>query len=437
MDVVYRRCCGLDVHKATVVACLLLADEGEAKREKKRVFGTFTADLYRLAQWLAANRVTHVAMESTGVYWKPIWNVLEGKVEILLVNPQHMKALPGRKTDQKDSEWIAELLQHGLLRGSFIPNREIRELRDLTRLRVHLKQEVNRLRNRIHRLLEDANIKLSCVLTDLFGVSGRLMLKGLLEGKDEGWVVDYAQGSLRGKREELKLAVHGKMTNHHRFVLQELSEELRFVEERIARLEAEIKRRLLPHAAVLDRLCTIPGIDRITAWGLVAEIGLDMRQFPSPAHLASWAGLCPGNCESAGKRKTGKTRKGNVYLRRSLCQAAWAASHTKDTYLAALFFRMAARGGVKKANIAVAHRLLIIAYFLIAEPVNYRELGGNYFDRLHPERTARRLTRRLEDIGFAVALTPKPAHPPLAPPPVASSVPPPKKRGRTSFVGLH
>jgi len=414
MEVVYRRCCGLDVHKQTVVACLLLLDEAGRKTKKKREFGTFSDDLRRLMLWLFSNHVTHVAMESTGVYWKPVWNVLEDKFTILLVNPQHMKALPGRKTDQKDSEWIAELLQHGLLRASFIPAREIRELRDLTRLRVHLKQEVNRVRNRVHRILEDANIKVSCVVSDLFGVSGRAMLEAIVRGKtDPGWLADYARGTLRLKKDELTRAFQGHIGEHHRFVVGELLAELAFLEGRIVRLEAEIERRLQAHANVLERLCTIPGVERITAWTLIAELGLDMSVFADAAHLASWAGLCPGNCESAGKRKTGRTRKGNVYLRRGLCQAAWAASHCKDTYLTALFYRVASRGGVKKAVVAVAHRIAVIAYFLLAEPVAYKELGGDYFDRLHPERTTRRLVRRLEQLGHQVALQPRAPLPPL------------------------
>lgn len=360
------------------------------------------------------------------MYGKPVWNVLEGKFTIVLVNPQHMKALPGRKTDQKDSEWIAELLQHGLLRASFIPPREIRELRDLTRLRVHLKQEVNRVRNRVHRILEDASIKLSCVVSDLFGVSGRAMLEAMACGKtDPGWLADYARSTLRLKKGELERAFQGHIGEHHRFVLGELLEELGFLEARIARLEAEIERRLRAHAGVIERLCTIPGVERITAWTLIAELGLDMSAFSDAAHLASWAGLCPGNCESAGKRRTGRTRKGNVYLRRGLCQAAWAASHCRDTYLTALFYRIAARGGVKKAVIAVAHRIAVIAYFLLAEPVVYKEIGGDYFDRLQPERTTRKLVRRLERLGHTVSLQPKAS----APEPVTAS-PYGKRRGR-------
>ncbi len=428
MDVVYRRCCGLDVHKRTVVACLLLLEESGEKRQKKREFGTFRSDLISLMRWLFLHKVTHVAMESTGVYWKPVWNVLEGKFTVVLVNPQHMKALPGRKTDQKDSEWIADLLQHGWLRASFIPPREIRELRDVTRLRVHLKQEVNRVRNRVHRILEDANVKVTCIVSDLFGVSGRLMLQAIVRGQvDPGWLADYARGSLRGKKQELERALHGRIDEHHRFVLGELLDELAFLENRIQRLESEIERRLSAHTNVIERLCTIPGVDRITAWSLVAELGLDMTQFPDAAHLASWAGLCPGNCQSAGKRKTGKTRKGNVYLRRSLCQAAWAASHTKNTFLTALFYRIAARGGVKKATIAVAHRLILIPYHLLAEPALYQELGGDYFDRLHPQRTTNRLVRRLERLGHSVVLSPALPPPEIASPPPS---PPIRKRGR-------
>jgi len=316
-------CCGLDVHKKSITACVLWAEaKGKSRKEKKR-FGTFTHDLLQLADWLEQCGVTHVAMESTGVYWKPVWNILAERFEVLLVNAQHIKAVPGRKTDQKDSEWIADLLQHGLLRGSFVPPQPTRELRDLTRYRVSLVQEINRIANRIQKVLEDANIKLASVATDALGASGRAILEAMLAGEqDSARLAEMSKGLLRNKIPELKLALEGRMTEHHRFLLRQLFEHLRFTESKRSEIEQEIDKRMLPFEDKVTRLCTIPGVDRVTAWGMLAEIGLDMNQFPSSGHLASWACLCPGNFESAGKRLSGKMRKGNVSLRRCLSQAA-------------------------------------------------------------------------------------------------------------------
>jgi transposase len=406
MDVVYRRCCGLDVHKQSITACVLLADGKAGEQVRKKEFGTFTRALQQLKMWLYACKVTHIAMESTGVYWKPVWNILEGHFEILLVNPQHIKAVPGRKTDQKDSEWIAELLQHGLLRPSFVPPLEIRQLRDFTRSRVQLHRDRNRIHNRIHRVLEDANIKLDCVATDILGVSGRRMIQAMIDGKeDAGWLADYARSRMRSKKPQLTLALQGRVTDHHRFLLRVLLEQLDLIEAQIAVLEVEIRRQLDSYSEVISRLCEIPGIDEITAWSLIAEIGLRMEQFPSADHLVSWAGLCPGSFESAGKRMSSRTRKGNMYVRRCLCQAAWAASHTKDTYLQAVFHRVTVRRGHKKAILALARHLLVIVFHLIAEGTRYRELGGDYFDRLHPDRSKNRLVRRLHRLGYEVTLT--------------------------------
>jgi transposase len=407
MQVLYACCCGLDVHKKSVTACVLWAGGPGKERKEKRRFGTFTAELLRLADWLRGCGVTHVAMESTGVYWKPVWNILEGQFELLLVNAQHIKAVPGRKTDQKDSEWIADLLQHGLLKGSFVPPRATRELRDLTRYRVSLAQECNRIANRIQKVLEDANIKLASVATDALGASGRAMLEAIIAGEqDAERLAELSKGLLRNKMPDLKLALQGRVTEHHRFLLKEMLDGLRHVETKMTTLEGEIARRLRPFQEEVVRLCTIPGVDRITAWGLIAEIGLNMDQFPSSGHLASWAGMCPGNFESAGKRLSGRMRKGSAFLRRHLCQAGWAASTKRNSYLSALFRRLAARRGNKRAIMGVGHAILVIAYCLLKRKETYRELGADYFDKKQGDTLKRSLVRRLERLGHRVTLQP-------------------------------
>jgi len=407
MEVLYPCCCGLDVHKKSITACVLWAEEKGKSRKEKRRFGTFTQDLLRLADWLRECGVTHVAMESTGVYWKPVWNILEGQFEVLLVNAQHIKAVPGRKTDQKDSEWIGDLLQHGLLRASFVPPRPTRELRDLTRYRVSLTQEINRIANRVQKVLEDANIKLASVATDALGASGRAMLEAMLAGEQDSMrLAEMSQGKLRNKIPELRLALEGRMSEHHRFLLRQLYDHLLFTEGKLREIEQEIARRMCPFEEEVARLRTIPGVDRVTAWGLLAEIGLNMNQFPSAAHLASWACLCPGSSESAGKRLSGKMRKGNVSLRRCLAQAAWAISMTKNNYLSALYRRIAARRGAKRAVMAVAHALLVIAYHMLKRGENYRELGADHFDRIDVNRIRRSLVRRLERLGHKATLEP-------------------------------
>ncbi|HVB55302.1 MAG TPA: IS110 family transposase [Candidatus Acidoferrales bacterium] len=407
MEVLYPCCCGLDVHKKSITACVLWAEEKGKSRKEKRRFGTFTQDLLRLADWLRECGVTHVAMESTGVYWKPVWNILEGQFEVLLVNAQHIKAVPGRKTDQKDSEWIGDLLQHGLLRASFVPPRPTRELRDLTRYRVSLTQEINRIANRVQKVLEDANIKLASVATDALGASGRAMLEAMLAGEQDSMrLAEMSQGKLRNKIPELRLALEGRMSEHHRFLLRQLYDHLLFTEGKLREIEQEIARRMCPFEEEVARLRTIPGVDRVTAWGLLAEIGLNMNQFPSAAHLASGACLCPGSSESAGKRLSGKMRKGNVSLRRCLAQAAWAISMTKNNYLSALYRRIAARRGAKRAVMAVAHALLVIAYHMLKRGENYRELGADHFDRIDVNRIRRSLVRRLERLGHKVTLEP-------------------------------
>jgi transposase len=409
MEVVYPCCCGLDVHKASITACVLWADRGRARREKRR-FGTFTRDLLELGDWLRACGVTHVAMEATGVYWKPVWNVLDGDfTEVLLINAQHIKAVPGRKTDQKDAEWIAELLQHGLLRGSFVPPQPTRELRDLTRYRVSLTQECNRIANRIQKVLEDANLKLASVATDALGASGRAMLRAIIAGETNVDVLaDLAKGLLRNKIPALREALAGRVTEHHRFMLRELLDDLDHAESKMTTVEQEIERRLRPFQTEVDRLCTIPGVDRVTAWGLLSEIGFNMNQFPSAAHLASWAGMCPGNDESAGKRLSGKTRKGSAFLRRHLCQAGWAVSTKKNCYLSALFRRIARHRGTKRATMAVGHAILVIAFHLLKPQTTYVELGPDYFDRRNSDAVRRSLVKRLQNLGHTVTLAPAP-----------------------------
>lgn len=409
MDLLYSRCCGLDVHKKSITACVLIA-AGPRPQKHLRRFGTMTADIGELADWLRASEVTHVAMESTGVYWKPIWNVLEGAFELLLVNAAHIKNVPGRKTDMKDCEWIAQLLQHGLLRGSFVPDRNMRELRDLNRHRVALIGERNRVSNRVQKVLEDANIKLAAVASDTLGTSGRDMLEAIVRGEqDTDKLAERARGLLKRKTEQLRAALQGKVTDYHRFCLKQLLEQFDFLNGQIQAMDDEIARRSAPMADEVRRLDTIPGVDEIAARSVLAEIGTKMEQFPTAGHCASWAGLCPGNDESAGKRLSGKTRKGSPWLRRVLVQAAWAASHKKDSYLRAQFFRIAARRGRKRALVAVAHTILVIVWHVLKSGATYEELGGNYFEQQQAEAIKRSLIRRLERLGHRVILEPSTA----------------------------
>jgi transposase len=409
MKVVYERCAGLDVHKKTVVACVLTPDGASGWRRETRTFSTMTADLLALSDWLQSLGCTHVAMESTGDYWKPVFNILEATVEVLLVNAQHVKAVPGRKTDVKDAEWLAELLQHGLLRASFIPPVAQRELRDLTRYRNTFIRERATLVNRVQKVLEDANIKLGSVASNVMGVSGRAMLEALIAGDtNPERLADLAKGRLREKREQLIQALEGRVKPHHRFVLTELLCQIDSLEETITRFGEQIQHQMsqadLPFESVACLLDTIPGIARQAAEGIVAEMGVDMRRFPSADDLASWAGVAPGNHESAGKRYSGKTRKGNRTLKTLLVQVAHAAAHTKNTYLAAQYRRLAARRGKKRAILAVAHSILVMAYHMICNNEPYREAGADYFDRLRPTDTANRLKKRLEALGYQVTL---------------------------------
>jgi transposase len=424
MQILYSRCCGIDVHKDSVTVCVLVYSDSAEPDVRKKEFATHLKALGHLRLWLFAQKVTHVAMESTGVYWKPVWQALDGFFQLILANPFQVKNLPGRKTDARDCQWLAELLAHGLIRPSFVPPRPVQQQRDLTRYRVKLTEERNRVHNRIHKVLEDACIKLDTVASDILGATGRAVIQAIIRGQEHpDWLADHAKGTLRGRRPELRLALRGRITDHHRFMLNELMEDLEFVERKIERLEKAIASQI--DIEKLARLCTIPGIDVIAASTLLAELGSDMRVFDSPKHAASWAGLCPGNHESGGKRLSNRTRKGNRWLRRSLCQAAWAATRKKNSYLAAFFYRKAGKHGIRKAIVATAHRLLIIAFCILRDGTQYRELGDNYFDRLHPERTRNRLVRRLQRLGLDVFLQP-------SAPPLAQPISPPafKKRGR-------
>jgi len=407
MEVVHARCAGLDVHKKSVYGCVICCEANGEKQQEKRNFGTVTAELLSLADWLREHAVTHVVMESTGVYWRPVWAILEGQFELMLVNPHHVKAIPGRKTDAKDCEWIAELLQHGLVRSSFVPPTEIQDLRDLTRYRVELTQAQNRVANRIQKLLQQANVKLSSVASDAMGASGQQMIEAMIAGEqDPARLADLAQRRLRAKIPELRLALEGRVRDHHRFLLREFLEEWRALGARIRRVEEEIDRQMAPFEEAVTLWQSIPGVDRVTACNLVAELGVNMAQFPSAQHLASWAGLCPGNNESAGKRMSGTMRDGNKWLRRTLCQAAWAVTRKKDCYLAAQFRRLAARRGMKRAVMAVAHTILIIVYTMLKTGRSYHDLGGNYLEHTNRDQLQRYFVKRLQKLGLTVTVAP-------------------------------
>lgn len=429
MEVVSIRCCGLDVHKKMVVACLIFLESLGQRKKEIRTFRTTTQELLLLRDWLVLAGCTHVAMEATGVYWKPIYNLLEGAVELLVVNARHIKAVPGRKTDVRDAEWIADLLQHGLLTSSFIPPAAQRELRELTRYRTNLVEERARAVNRLQKTMEDTNIKLGDVATDIMGKSARAMVEALLDGQtDPAVLADLARGRLKAKRAHLEEALVGTLKPHHRFMLTEHLALIDTLDEAIARATQEIEVRMGPpdpetkepvEEAQEERqehkdmsplnwdeavrlLDSIPGINPRAAQGILAEIGTDMSRFPTAGHLASWAGMCPGNHESGGKRLSGKTRKGSPWLRKLLVEAAHAAAHSKKTYLSAQYRRIASRRGAMIAMIAVGHSILVIIYHMLAEHIPYTELGGNYFDEHDRQATEKRLVRRLEKLGYQV-----------------------------------
>lgn len=407
MQVVYERCCGIDVHKQTVVACVVVPGVDGQARKETRTFGTMTENLAALADWLGELDVTHVTMESTGVYWKPVFNLLDGRFAILVVNAERIKAMAGRKTDVQDAEWLADLLRHGLLKGSFIPSEILRELRDLTRYRTKLGDERKSEVNRVQKVLEDANIKLASVASDVMGVSGRAMLNELVQGQtDAATLAELAKGRLREKQKLLQQALSGRVRSHHRFMLAQHLAHIDFLDEAIAELDRQIAEQMRPFAAALATWDSLPGINQRIAEILVAELGPDLQPFEDAEHLASWAGMCPGNNESAGKRKSGRTRKGSPWLRRALVEAAHGAAHTKHKYFQALYRRLAARRGTQRAAVAVGHSLLVTGYYLITRQTVYQDLGGNYFDERDREAVKRRAVRRLEMLGYRVELAP-------------------------------
>jgi transposase len=401
MKVVYSRCCGLDVHKDSVTACLVTGSGSEV-----RTFRTVTRDLLALSDWLCANRCQAVAMESTGVYWRPIHNVLEGtEMELLVVNAKHFKAVKGRKTDVKDAEWLADLLRHGLLHGSFVPDREQRELRDVVRYRRRLIQDRSREANRVMKVLEGANIKLKSVISDVLGVAGRAMLELLASGEtDPTKIAGAARTNLRATTEELEIALEGLMSEDQRLMLLTQLQHLDFLTERIEALSARIEERMRPFEDQIRRLDTIPGVGRRVAEEVVAEVGVDMGRFPSAAHLCSWARVCPGLNESAGKRGPATTGYGNRYVRSALAEAAWAASRTKNTYLASQFWRIAGRRGKKRAVVAVSNSTLRIIYHLLRDGTEYQDLGADYFDQRAFHYVTRSAVKRLERLGWEVHL---------------------------------
>jgi transposase len=408
MESIFLCCAGLDVHKQSVEACVRRRMEANGQiHQQTRHWATMTADILMMADWMAAQGVTHVAMESTGVFWKPIFNILELRFKVLLVNARHLKQVPGRKSDIRDCQWIAQLLQYGLLNGSFIPPRFQRELRDLTRHRTQLVEERTRTSNRIEKVLEDANIKLGSVASEVLGASGRAMIEALIEGKkDPAQIADLARRQLRGKIPQLEKALQGRLTEHHRFLLQLLWKQLHQQELLIAELEAKIVELTQPFAAEIARLDAIPGVDRRVAEVVLAELGPDMTPFRTHRHVASWAGMSPGNEESAGKRCKRRITPGNRWLKRTLVQAGWAASHTKNSYLASQYRRLLGRRGKKRALVAVAHSILVIIYQILKTGTAYTELGADFFDRLEPERLKRFYIKRLQHLGHRVTLEP-------------------------------
>jgi len=403
MEVIHERCCGLDVHKKKVVACVMTPEGKEV-----RTFGTMTQDLLGLAGWINDWRVTHVAMESTGVYWKPVYNLLEGDFSLVLGNANHIKNVPGRKTDVKDAEWIADLLRHGLIRGSFVPERWQRELRELLRYRTSLTQEATREANRVQKVLEGANIKLGDVASDVLGASGRAMIEAIAQGVDDPKALaDLAKGRLRDKLPALEKALQGLIGPHQRMIIHCQLRHLTFLDEEIARLDREVAERMIPFDESIQQIDDVPGIGTRTAQAILGEIGMDMSRFPTASHLASWAGVSPGNNVSAGKRKRGRTTRGNRWLRSALVQAARAAVRTSGTYLNAQYHRLAARRGDKRAIIAVAHSILTIIYNMLHNKTRYEDLGVQYFDKRTSQSLIRRTVQRLERMGYTVTIAEK------------------------------
>ncbi len=406
MEVLHRRCAGLDVHQRSVVACVRVAEGASVQREV-RSFGTTTAGLLELADWLRGKGVSHAVMESTGVYWKPVWHILEGSCELILANAQEVRNLPGRKSDVSDAEWLSDLLAHGLIRSSFVPPVAIQELRDLTRTRVQLVGEITRHTQRIQKTLEDANIKLTGVVSDVLGKTGRAILKAMIGGEtDLDRLVELRRGTLKATREELRDALRGRLREHHRFLLRLHLDQIEALETAVRGLEARMGQQLEPFRESIQRLITIPGVSETTARVILAEIGLEMERFPTAGHLVSWAGLAPRNDESAGKHRSRRLRPGNRWLKRALVQAAWAATRKRDSYLQAQYQRIRRRRGGKRAVVAVAASILVAVYHMLHRQTAYQDLGSAHFDHRSRHRTAQRLLRRLADLGYTVEVRP-------------------------------
>lgn len=401
MEVLYKSCCGLDVHKKVIVACII----NDGKKEIKS-FDSMTADLLNLVEWIKSNNCEAVAMESTGVFWKPIYNLLElDNIKTLVVNAKHIKAVPGRKTDVKDSEWIADLLKHGLLKGSFIPSREQRELRELVRYRRSIINERSREISRMQKILEGANIKLSSVATDILGVSGRSMLEQIIQGNtDTNTLSALAKGKLKQKIPELKKALNGLVGEHQKMILKSQLQHIDFLTSHAESLTKEIEDRLKDSQEYLELVDEVSSIGKVSAEEIIAEIGINMDQFPSEAHISAWGGLCPSNNESAGKRKSSSAREGNKHLRATLVECARSAATHKNSYFYAQYHRIAARRGANKAATAVAHSMLIVIYNMIKKKQHYYELGPDYFDKQNSELRAKKLAKKIEALGYSVTI---------------------------------
>jgi len=405
MEVMWARCAGLDVHKDTVVACRRV-QKGREVQHEVRQFSTVTRELIELGDWLEAGECTHVAMEATGVYWKPVWHMLEGRVELVLANAAHIKNVPGRKSDVNDATWIADLLAHGLIRNSFVPPQPIMELRDLTRTRKQLSREIVSHTQRIQRVLQEANVKLDSVISNVLGVSGRRILRALIKGeRDPNMLAGLGSPRLECSPQALVEALRGRVTAHHRFLLDQHLDLIEKLEGTIRQFDEQIERVIQPFRGVVERLSTMPGISRVSAQALVAEIGVDMEAFPTVGNLISWAGLCPRLDESAGKQRSSRVRKGACWLKPMLVQCAWAAARSKGTYLQSQYLRLKSRRGPKKAIVAVAASMLTAAYYIIRDGVDYRDLGGDYFRRRDSERVAQRLAKRIRELGYEVAIS--------------------------------
>jgi len=407
LQVIHERCAGLDVHKKTVVAGVLVTEQDGQVRQEVRTFGTTTGEILAMAEWLKSFQVDSVAMESTGVYWVPIYNLLEESFKLLVVNAQHMKAVPGRKTDVNDAEWIGQLHRHGLLKGSFVPPKPQRQLQELVRHRTNVVERRSQSVNELQKVLETGNIKLASVVSEITGVSAMEMVSGLIEGKQApGVLAEMARGRLRDKKPQLAAALTGRLEEHHRFILSQLLADISFCEEQILELDLKIRVQMKEYEEVIQRLDEIPGVNRRIAEVLIAEVGTDTSRFGDAAHVVSWAGMCPGNNQSGSKRRTARVRQGNKSLKRVLVEAAHAAGRKKDSYFSSQYHRLAARRGKKRAKVAVGRSILETAFHMIQRKSTYKDLGSDYFDRRNPERLAKRLADRIGKLGFKVTYEP-------------------------------